>query len=163
MNTTAEVVQLACSLWPAWRPTRDQLDEWTRTLSGMTVRTAEAAVRTAYRRSKWREPRLSAVLEAADSDTNAGRVANRIDVAERNRIAEAADEAASRRDHDRMTTELESLPLAVLFAALDAGAEAWGCPHWRTLTEQPVREWPRLAVGMAWAASKSPLPIGGAS
>lgn len=152
--TTNDSIALACSLWPAWKPTREQLAEWRSALSSFPSSVAHDAVRIAYRQSRWKEPRLSNVIDHANSISSARTDEARLELAERIRIREEADRRESDTGHAVMVRDLNEHPASVRIPALDRAAEAWGAPHWRELSERPVHEWPRMAVGMCWAAAK---------
>ena len=50
-------------LWPAWNVTPEQAGEWKAALASRNPTWTEGAVRAHYRESKWKEPKLGAILE----------------------------------------------------------------------------------------------------
>lgn len=150
---TENPITLACALWPAWKPTQQQADEWRRCLSSFSPAVAASAVRAAYRMSRWKEPRLSAVLDAARSIGSAHLDTCRENAAEAARIRMEEDMREAESGQAMMRCVLGTIQPIALMAALERASDSWGAPRWRELSERPVNEWPQMAVGMTWAAT----------
>ena len=61
-NRWAVIRTLIAGLWPAWNVTPEQAQEWKSALAGRNAAAVDQAVRAHYRESKWKEPRLAAIL-----------------------------------------------------------------------------------------------------
>jgi hypothetical protein len=64
MRTVTENLNLLRSLWPQWTPNSEQMREWEDALRNRQQQDVEVSIRAHFRESRWREPKLAAILGA---------------------------------------------------------------------------------------------------
>ena len=63
LSEWSETVGLLRGLWPAWKPTSAQAEQWQHKLANLAPEAVRDAIRCHYNESRWREPKLPEILE----------------------------------------------------------------------------------------------------
>lgn len=136
----AECWKLVLDLWPRWKPNQVQVDLWRESLEGKAKPVVWRAIRKAASVGYSQVPRLAIVLSSIPSQPR---------VQKREPIT-PAEERQIRREGAEMLAELKALPPASLAAVVAHARKR--CEKFLSMPSEDPATWPRLTVGLVWAA-----------